>query len=145
MNGPVIGRRAGLRALLAGLAARAAPEPPAPVVPADPDPDPETVYTPGPIPWDNLTEEHKRRARQGLTRLGEDVPDDATLQARWMIMPPAQQRYLIRRPPPPPPPRAAARGRGTPARGTPARGTTPAGRRPPPPPPRPRRPPSAQQ
>lgn len=143
MNGPVIGRRAGLLALLAGLAACAAPEPPAPVLPADPDPDPETVYTPGPIPWDNLTEEHKRRARQGLTRLGEDVPDDATLQARWMIMPPAQQRYLIRRPPPPPPPRQAERGRGrtAPARGTAQRGTAPARRTAAPSPPPRRRPP----
>ncbi len=133
-------RRAGLLALLAGLSACATPPPPAPVVPADPDPDPETVYTPGPIPWENLTEEHKRRARQGLTRLGEDVPDDATLQARWMITPPAQQRFLIRRPPPPPP-RPVARGRGqpgrgTPARGTPARGTAAPARRAPPPPPR---------
>jgi hypothetical protein len=141
-------RRAGLLGLLAALSACAAPPPPAPVVTTDPDPDPEAVYTPGPIPWENLTEEHKRRARQGLTRLGEDVPDDATLQARWMITPPAQQRFLIRRPPPPPP-RPVARGRGTPARGGAARGTAPArsgtaparggtapARRPAPPPPR---------
>jgi hypothetical protein len=96
-------RRAFLLGLLATLSACATPEP-EPVVIADPDPDPEQVYTPGPIPWANLTEEHKRRARQGLSRLGEDVPDDETLQARWMIMSPAQQRFMIRRPPPPPPP-----------------------------------------
>jgi hypothetical protein len=108
------------------------------VVSADPDPDPETVYTPGPIIWENLTDEHKRRARQGLTRLGEDVPDDATLQARWMLMPPAQQRYLIRRPPPPPPPpRVVRRGRGrAPVRGrraAPVRRAAPPPRRRPPP------------
>ncbi|MBR0675704.1 hypothetical protein GXW77_05885, partial [Roseomonas alkaliterrae] len=101
-------RRALLLAMLAALGACAAPEPPTPTVPSDPDPDPETVYTPGPIPWANLTEEHKRRARQALTRLGEDIPDEETLQARWMTMSPAQQRYMIRRPPPPPP-RPAAR------------------------------------
>jgi len=119
-------RRAFLLAMLAALGACAAPEPTAPSIPADPDPDPETVYTPGPIPWANLTDEHKRRARQALTRLGEDIPDDATLQARWMTMSPAQQRFMIRRPPPPP--RPAARGRAR-ARGrAPARTTTPARR-----------------
>jgi hypothetical protein len=140
MNGPRIGRRATLLALLAGLSACATPPPPPPR-PVDPDPDPETVYTPGPIPWADLTEEHIRRARQGLTRLGEDVPDDATLQARWLLMSPAQQRFMIRRPPPPP--RPVARGRGAPARRTPARGATPQRgrttapvRRTPPPPPR---------
>ncbi|MBR0652647.1 hypothetical protein GXW78_23520 [Roseomonas terrae] len=120
------GRRAGLLALLTGLAACAStpPEQPAAPVVQDPDPEPEEVYSPGAIPWANLTEEHKRRARAALTRLGEDIPDDATLQARWMLMPPAQQRYSIRRPPPPPPrPRAAPARRGratTPARRSPA-------------------------
>lgn len=138
MSRPVTGRRAALLALLSGLSACAAPPPPAPVVTTDPDPDPESVYTPGPIAWDSLTEEHKRRARQGLTRMGEDVPDDATLQARWMIMPPAQQRYMIRRPPPPPPPRVVARGRGrgAPARGATARNAAPVRRGAPLPPPR---------
>ena len=103
MSQPPVTRRALLLGLLAALSACAAPEP-EPVVIVDPDPDPEQVYTPGPIPWANLTEEHKRRARQALTRLGESVPDDETLQARWMLMPPAQQRFMIRRPPPPPPP-----------------------------------------
>jgi hypothetical protein len=119
-----------LLALAATVSACAAPEPEAPVVVADPDPDPEQVYTPGPIPWANLTDEHKRRARQALTRLGEDIPDDETLQARWMIMSPAQQRFMIRRPPPPPPPpRRTGRGR-APARGgtTGTRGRTPARR-----------------
>jgi hypothetical protein len=133
MIGPVIRRRAALLAMLAGLSACATPTPPPPVVPSDPDPDPERVYSPGPIPWENLTEEHRRRARQGLTRLGEAVPDDATLQARWMVTPPAQQRFLIRRPAPPS--RPVARGRGTPARGsTPARPSTPPPTRRPPPP-----------
>ena len=93
------GRRAGLLALLAGLSACAQPEPPAPVVTAPADPEPERVYAPGPIAWADLSEEHKRRARAGLERMGEDAPDDdETLQARWMIMSPAQQRFLIRRP-----------------------------------------------
>lgn len=107
------GRRAGLLALLAGLSACAQPEPPAPVVTAPADPEPERVYAPGPIAWADLSEEHKRRARATLTRMGEDAPDDdETLQARWMIMSPAQQRFMIRRPPPPRPP---ARGRQAPA------------------------------
>jgi hypothetical protein len=123
------GRRAGLLALLAGLSACAAPTP-APVVPAVPeltgDPDPEDVYSPGPIAWAELTDEHKRRARAALGRMGEDVPDDdAELQARWLIMSPAQQRYVIRRPPPPPrPARPVAR----------ARSRAPTRRTPPPPP-----------
>jgi hypothetical protein len=136
MNGPRIGRRAALLAMLAGLAACAAP-PPAPVRPADPDPDPEQVYTPGPIPWADLTEEHIRRARQGLTRLGEEVPDEATLQARWMLMSPAQQRFMIRRPPPPPRPApvrgGAARTRGAPVRAAAPRRPAPPARRAPPP------------
>ena len=106
-------RRALLLAMLAALGACASPEPAAPPVVDDPDPDPETVYTPGPIHWANLTDEHKRRARQALARIGENVPDDETLQARWMIMSPAQQRFMIRRPPPPPPPPRRGRGRTT--------------------------------
>ena len=114
MTDRTMGRRALLLALLASLGACAAPEAPAPVV-TDPDPDPEQVYRPGPISWADLTDEHKRRARQALTRLGEDIPDDETLQARWMIMSPAQQRFMIRPPPPPPPPpRRTVRGRGAP-------------------------------
>lgn len=96
-------RRALLLAMLAGVGACAAPEP-EPTPPVADDPDPETVYTPGPIPWSDLTEEHKQRARQGLARIGEDIPDDETLQPRWILMSPAQQRFMIRRPPPPPPP-----------------------------------------
>lgn len=128
-GGPPLTRRALLLALLGALAACATPDPTPPAPPADPDPDPERVYSPGPIPWANLTDEHKRRARQALTRLGEDIPDDATLQARWMTMSPAQQRFMIRRTPPPQP-RPAARGRGrAPVRGrAPARATTPARR-----------------
>ena len=120
----LFGRRAGLLALLAGLGACAAPEPPAPVVVPSDDPEPERVYSPGRIPWADLSEEHKRRARAGLARIGDPVDDDETLQARWMLMSPAQQRFLIRRPPPPP---------ARPAR-APARGTAPSRRTPPPPP-----------
>jgi len=131
MNGR-FGRRAGLLALLAGLSACAtqAPQPVAVTAPVpEGDPDPEDVYSPGPIPWADLTEEHKRRARVALGRLGEDVPDDdAALQARWIIMPPAQQRYVIRRPPPPPP-RPVQRGRTS----APARRTATPARRPAPP------------
>jgi hypothetical protein len=138
------GRRAGLLALLAGLAACAAPpeeQPAAAPVLQDPDPEPEEVYSPGRIPWTDLTEEHKRRARAALTRLGEDIPDDATLQARWLLMSPAQQRYSIRRPPPPPARPTVRRGRAAPARRPAARARppatpAPARRRPPPPPPR---------
>jgi hypothetical protein len=99
------GRRAGLLALLAGLSACATPAPApveAPAPSPDLDPDPEDVYSPGPIAWADLTDEHKRRARAALGRLGEDIPDDASLLARWLVMSPAQQRYMIRRPPPPP-------------------------------------------
>lgn len=137
MSAPPITRRALLLALLGTLTACATPEAPVATAPPedpdpDPDPDPEQVYSPGAIPWANLTEEHKRRARQALTRLGEDIPDEATLQARWLTMSPAQQRYMIRRPPPPPAPprrntrrgRAPARGSGTPARRQTRRTTT---------------------
>jgi len=113
-------RRALLLGLLGTLAACAAPDT-TPTADPDPDPDPDQVYTRGPIPWENLTDEHRRRARQGLSRLGETIPDDATLQTRWATMSPAQQRFMIRRPPPP---RPAAPAR-TPARtATPARRTT---------------------
>lgn len=129
------GRRAGLLALLAGLAACAAPEPPAPVVVEPTDPEPERVYSPGRIAWADLSEEHKRRARAGLVRGGESpdaVDEDEELQARWMIMSPAQQRFLIRRPPPPRPvARPAPQGR---TRST--RPATQSTRRAPPPPPR---------
>ena len=116
------GRRAGLFALLAALSACAEPpEAEQPVVTAPPqDPEPERVYSPGAIPWADLSDEHKRRARAGLARIGDPVDDDETLQARWMIMSPAQQRYLIRRPPPPP---ARPARRTTPSRST-RRGTT---------------------
>jgi len=130
MSNGAFGRRAFLLGLLATVTACAQPEPPAPVAVTPPDPEPERVYAPGPIAWAELSDEHKRRAQQGLTRMGEDVPDEETLQARWMTMSPAQQRYLIRRPPPPPPrPRPTSRGR-APARGrsAPRRGSTPARR-----------------
>ncbi|MBW6400103.1 hypothetical protein KPL78_19750 [Roseomonas sp. HJA6] len=139
------GRRAGLFALLAALSACATPpEPEQPVATAPPeDPEPERVYSPGAISWADLSEEHKRRARAGLARIGDPVDDDETLQARWMIMSPAQQRYLIRRPPPPParpaPSRTTRRGSTTQRSTAPAnrqRSATPQRRPPPPPPPR---------
>jgi len=102
-------RRGVLLAMLAALGACAMPDAAsAPAAPDGPDPDPEPVYAPGPIPWESLTEEHKRRARQALARIGEAVPDDEALAARWARMSPAQQRFMIRRPPPPPlpPPRS---------------------------------------
>jgi len=118
------GRRAGLMALLAGLAA-CAQQPPEEQPPATPvlvDPEPERVYSPGAISWADLSDEHKRRASATLARMGDPVEDEATLQARWMLMSPAQQRYLIRRPPPPPA-RPAASSRSS--RGSARRGTTP--------------------
>ena len=136
MTGP-FGRRAGLLGLLAALAACAAPEPPPPEVLPSADPDPDRVYAPGAIAWADLSEEHKRRARAGLVRIGESpdsVDEDEELQARWMIMSPAQQRFLIRRPPPPPRPAARPAARGRPAPTRPA--TRQPTRRTPPPPPR---------
>lgn len=119
------GRRAGLFALLAGLSACAAPEPPPPPVVVSPDPEPERVYSPGRIAWADLSDEHKRRAHAGLARMGDPVDEDESLQARWMIMSPAQQRFLIRRPPPPAPVRARARS----TRTAPRRGRTAAPQR----------------
>ena len=57
------GRRAGLFALLASLSACATPdaEPVATAPEPEQDRDPEDVYSPGAIPWSDLTEEHKRR------------------------------------------------------------------------------------
>jgi hypothetical protein len=119
MTASVMGRRAFLLAILSALGACAAPEPPAPIAiaTADPDPDPEQVYSPGAISWAELTDEHKRRARAALTRVGESVPDDDALQARWMTMSPAQQRFMIRRPPPPPPRPVSRSSRGSRQRG----------------------------
>ena len=92
---------------------------------ADPAaPEPERVYSPGPIAWEQLSEEHRRRARLMLARHGEAVADEAALQARWQEMPPAQQRFAIRSPSRMAPPRDASR-RAAPRRG----GTAPRGTR----------------
>lgn len=81
------------------LVALAACEEPQPVVTEPQGPEPERVYSPGPISWDQLSEEHRRRARQMIARHQESVPDDdAALRARWDAMSPAQQRFAIRAP-----------------------------------------------
>lgn len=62
-------------------------------------PEAERVYSPGPIAWEQLSDEHRRRARLMLARHQEAVPeDDAALRARWNAMSPAQQRFAIRAP-----------------------------------------------
>lgn len=82
---------------LAALAACA--ETPTPAATEPEGPEPERVYSPGPIAWDQLSEEHRRRARQMLARHQESVPDDEdALRARWNAMSPAQQRFAIRQP-----------------------------------------------
>lgn len=71
-----------------------------PATTAQPEaPDVERVYSPGPIPWEQLSEEHRRRARMMLARHQEAVPEDEdALRARWAAMSPAQQRFAIRAP-----------------------------------------------
>ena len=97
---------------LAALAACAETPPPAPTEPESPET--ERVYSPGPIAWDQLSEEHRRRARQMLARHQESVPDDEdALRARWNAMSPAQQRFAIRQPRRLAPPRDAHVRRGT--------------------------------
>ena len=122
--------------LLALLPAACAEPNQAPPVTAAPLPEePEQVFAPGPIPWDRLTEDQKRRARDAMRRLGYDTSSEDAIMRQWAALPPAKQRFAIRRPPPPPP--------APPAR-TSATASRPAARpatRPPPPPPRPPAPP----
>ncbi|MCA3403774.1 MAG: hypothetical protein INF76_09410 [Roseomonas sp.] len=66
--------------------------------------EPEQVFAPGPIPWDRLTEDQKRRARDAMRRLGYDTSSEEAIIRQWDTLPPAKQRFAIRRPPPPPPP-----------------------------------------
>ena len=121
--------------LLALLPAACAQPNQAPPVLAPPlDEEPEQVFAPGPIAWDRLNEDQKRRARDVMTRLGYDTSSVEAVIRQWDALPPAKQRFAIRRPPPPPAP---------PAR-TSATASRPAARpatRPPPPPPRPPTPP----
>lgn len=122
-------RRFFLLALLP--AACAQPNQAPPVTAAPPVEEPEQVFAPGPIAWDRLNEDQKRRARDVMTRLGYDTSSEAAAIRQWDALPPAKQRFAIRRPPPPPP--------APPAR-TSATASRPAARpatRPPPPPPRP--------
>ena len=128
-------RRLFLLALLP--AACAHPNQAPPVTAAPPVEEPEPVFAPGPIPWDSLHQDQKRRARDVMTRLGYDTSSEEAVIRQWEALPPAKQRFAIRRPPPPPPPPAP------PAR-TSATAPRPAARpatRPPPPPPRPPAPP----
>ncbi len=122
-------RRYFLLALLP--AACAQPNQAPPVTTAPPVEEPEQVFAPGPIAWDRLNEDQKRRARDVMTRLGYDTSSEAAAIRQWEALPPAKQRFAIRRPPPPPiaPPARASATASRPA----ARPAT----RPPPPPPRP--------
>ena len=126
-------RRFFLLALLP--AACAQPNQAPPVTAAPPVEDPEQVFAPGPIAWDRLNEDQKRRARDAMRRLGYDTSREEAVIRQWNALPPAKQRFAIRRPPPPPP---------APSPRTSATASRPAARpatRPPPPPPRPAAPP----
>ena len=122
-------RRFFLLALLP--AACAQPNKAPPVTTAPPVEEPEQVFAPGPIAWDRLNEDQKRRAREAMRRLGYDTSSEEAVIRQWEALPPAKQRFAIRRPPPPPP-APPARASSTPPRPA-ARPAT----RPPPPPPRP--------
>lgn len=95
-------RRFFLLALLP--AACAQPNQAPPVTAALPAEEPEQVFAPGPIAWDRLSEDQKRRARDAMRRLGYDTSSEEAVLRQWNALPPAKQRFAIRRPPPPPPP-----------------------------------------
>jgi hypothetical protein len=97
-------RRFFLLALLP--AACAQPNQPPPVTTAPPAEEPEQVFAPGPIAWDRLNEDQKRRARDAMRRLGYDTSSEEAIIRQWNALPPAKQRFAIRRPPPPPAPPA---------------------------------------
>lgn len=97
-------RRLLLLALLP--AACAQPNQPPPVTTAPPAEEPEQVFAPGPIAWDRLSEDQKRRARDAMRRLGYDTSSEEAIIDQWNALPPAKQRFAIRRPPPPPAPPA---------------------------------------
>ena len=91
-------------------AACAEPNQPPPVTTAPLPEEPEQVFAPGPIAWDRLNEDQKRRARDAMRRLGYDTSSEDAIMRQWAALPPAKQRFAIRRPPPPPaapPPRPA--------------------------------------
>ena len=94
-------RRFFLLALLP--AACAAPQAP-PVTTAPLVEEPEQVFAPGPMAWDRLSEDQKRRAREAMRRLGYDTSSEEAIIRQWNALPPAKQRFAIRRPPPPPAP-----------------------------------------
>ena len=94
-------RRFFLLALLP--AACAQPNQAPPVTTAPPVEEPEQVFAPGPIAWDRLNEDQKRRARDAMRRLGYDTSSEEAVIRQWNALPPAKQRCAIRRPPPPPP------------------------------------------
>ena len=105
-------RRFFLMALLP--AACAQPNQPPPVTATPPAEEPEQVFAPGPIAWDRLSEDQKRRARDAMRRLGYDTSSEEAIIRQWDALPPAKQRFAIRRPPPPPPappPRASTASR----------------------------------
>ena len=124
-------RRFFLLALLP--AACAQPNQAPPVTAAPPVEEPEQVFAPGPIAWDRLNEDQKRRARDAMRRLGYDTSSEEAVIRQWNALPPAKQRFAIRRPPPPAPP---ARTSATASRAAARPATRPA-----PPPPRPAAPP----
>jgi hypothetical protein len=126
-------RRFFLLALLPAACAQPNQAPPVVATPLDEEPEP--VFAPGPIPWESLNQDQKRRARDVMTRLGYDTSSEEAVIRQWEVLPPAKQRFAIRRPPPPPP-APPARTSATASR-PPARPAT----RPPPPPPRPAAPP----
>jgi hypothetical protein len=82
------------------------PNQPPPVTAAPPAEEPEQVFAPGPIAWDRLNEDQKRRARDAMRRLGYDTSSEEAIIRQWNALPPAKQRFAIRRPPPPPAPPA---------------------------------------
>jgi len=95
-------RRFFLLALLP--AACAQPNQPSPVTTAPSAEEPEQVFAPGPMAWDRLSEDQKRRAREAMRRLGYDTSSEEAIIRQWNALPPAKQRFAIRRPPPPPAP-----------------------------------------
>ena len=123
-------RRFFLLALLP--AACAQPNQAPPVTAAPPAEEPEQVFAPGPIAWDRLNEDQKRRARDAMRRLGYDTSSEEAVIRQWQALPPAKQRFAIRRPPPPrAPPRPSPASR--PARRPASRPATASPRRPAPP------------
>mgnify|MGYP000173587693 CR=1 FL=1 len=67
-------RRLFLLALLPAACADPNQVPPATTAPLAEEPEP--VFAPGPIPWDSLTQDQKRRAREVMGRLGYDTSSE---------------------------------------------------------------------